>query len=44
MENPGVFEAMLWYNKYSDDALLPATEGLYSFFFKQKSNIIGREL
>ena len=35
MENPGVFEAMLWYNKYSDASLLEATEGLYTFFFAQ---------
>lgn len=34
-ENPGVFEAMLWYNKYSSDELKNATEGLYKFFFEQ---------
>lgn len=28
--NPGVFEAMLWYNKYSSDELKNATEGLYN--------------
>ena len=39
MENPGVFEAMLWYNKYSDDTLLAATEGLYKFFFKQTDDL-----
>ena len=33
--NPGVFEAMLWYNKYSSDELKNATEGLYDFFFEQ---------
>ena len=45
MENPGVFEAMLWYNKYSDDTLLSATEGLYSFFFKQTDGLgIDREI
>lgn len=33
--NPGVFEAMLWYNKYSSDELKNATEGLYKFFFEQ---------
>ena len=45
MKNPGVFEAMLWYNKYSDDSLLEATEGLYSFFFEQTDNLsIDREV
>ena len=45
MENPGVFEAMLWYNKYSDETLLEATEGLYSFFFEQTDSLgIDREV
>ena len=45
MENPGVFEAMVWYNKYSDDSLIEATEGLYSFFFEQTDNLnIDREV
>lgn len=39
MENPGVFEAMLWYNKYSGDALMDATEGLYKFFFAQTDSL-----
>lgn len=39
MENPGVFEAMLWYNKYLDESLLEATEGLYSFFFRQTDSM-----
>lgn len=39
IDNPGVFEAMLWYNKYSDDTLLSATEGLYTFFFKQTDGL-----
>lgn len=39
MDNPGVFEAMLWYNKYSDEVLLEVTEGLYSFFFTQTDNL-----
>lgn len=34
-KNPGVFEAMLWYNKYGSDELKKATEGLYAFFFMQ---------
>lgn len=45
MENPGVFEAMLWYNKYSDDTLFSVTEGLYSFFFRQTDGLgIEREI
>ncbi len=39
IKNPGVFEAMLWYNKYSDEDLLEATEGLYSFFFEQTDQL-----
>jgi len=39
IDNPGVFEAMLWYNKYSDNVLLETTEGLYSFFFTQTDNL-----
>ena len=45
IDNPGVFEAMLWYNKYADDMLLSATEGLYVFFFKQTDGLgINREI
>ena len=45
MENPGVFEAMLWYNKYSDASLLEATEGLYTFFFEQTDSLkVEREI
>lgn len=44
-DNPGVFEAMLWYNKYSDEALISATEGLYMFFFAQTDGLgINREI
>ena len=32
ISNPGVFEAMLWYNKYKDAELEEATEGVYAFF------------
>ena len=39
LENPGIFEAMLWYNKYLDESLLEATEGLYSFFFRQTDSM-----
>jgi len=36
---------MLWYNRYSDDTLLSATEGLYTFFFKQTDGLgIDREI
>lgn len=34
-ENSGIFEAMLWYNKYSSEELKNSTEGLYKFFFEQ---------
>ena len=45
LENPGVFEAMLWYNKYSDESLVEATVGLYSFFFEQTDRLsIDREI
>lgn len=44
-DNPGVFEAMLWYNKYSDEALISATEGVYMFFFAQTDGLgINREI
>lgn len=33
-ENPGIFEAMLWYNKYSDSAAMGATENLFSFIYR----------
>ncbi len=39
MDNPGVFEAMLWYNNYSDETLLSAAECLYTFFFNQTDNL-----
>ena len=32
--NPGVFNAMLWYNKFDDETALSATEGLFSVIFK----------
>ena len=38
-ENPGLFEAMLWYNKYQNDELKEATEGLYNFFFAQTDKL-----
>lgn len=44
ISNPGVFEAMLWYNKYKDAELEEATEGVYAFFFEQTDRLnIGRE-
>lgn len=39
MDNPGIFEAMLWYNKYESKELLAATEGLYQFFFEQTERL-----
>ena len=45
LDNPGVFETMLWYNKYDNDDLLQATEGLYQFFFLQTDKLgIEREM
>lgn len=34
MASPGVFKAMLWYNKFEDDETLKTTEGLFSVIFK----------
>ena len=39
LANPGVFEAMLWYNKYENEELSKATEGLYNFFFEQTDKL-----
>lgn len=33
-ENPGVFNAMLWYNKFQDGESMEATDGLFSVIFK----------
>lgn len=33
-ENPGVFEAMLWYNKYKDDDSNQATENMFFVLYK----------
>lgn len=44
IESPGVFEAMLWYNKYENPELVQATEKLYDFFFAQTDKLkISRE-
>lgn len=32
--NPGVFGAMLWYNKFRDEETMAATEGLFSVIYK----------
>lgn len=32
--NPGVFNAMLWYNKYENEQTKEATDGLFSIVFK----------
>lgn len=37
--NPGIFEAMLWYNSYKNEQLRRATEGLYLFFFSQTDKL-----
>lgn len=33
-ENPGVFNAMLWYNKFEDGETMAATDGLFSVLFR----------
>lgn len=33
-ENPGVFNVMLWYNKFKNDEMAEATSGLLSIIFK----------
>lgn len=32
--NPGVFQAMLWYNKFQDEETMGATDGLFRVIFK----------
>lgn len=39
IQNPGVFEAMLWYNSYKNEQLNIATRGLYKFFFEQTDKL-----
>ncbi|MDO4468012.1 MAG: WHG domain-containing protein [Bacillota bacterium] len=39
IDNPGVFEAMLWYNKYQSDELVLATNKTYAFFFAQTDQL-----
>ena len=38
-ENPGVFSAMLWYNKYRDDETQSVTEELFTMCFKIASSL-----
>ena len=37
--NPGIFEAMLWYNTYENEGLKLVSEGLYTFFFSQTDKL-----
>lgn len=39
VSNPGIFEAMLWYNKYESEELIKATKKLYVFFFFQTDKL-----
>lgn len=39
IDNPGIFEAMLWYNKYKSEELIQATTKLYTFFFAQTDKL-----
>lgn len=34
IENTGVFQAMLWYNKFRDDEIIEAETNLFSVFFR----------
>lgn len=34
LENPGVFSAMLWYNKFQDEESKEATDGIFSVFLR----------
>lgn len=38
-ENPGVFNAMLWYNKFEDDETQEATDGMFSAIIKVMTNM-----
>lgn len=38
-ENPGVFSAMLWYNKYQNKDARDVTEGLFAICFKITSSL-----
>ena len=33
-ENPGVFNAMLWYNKFQSEEAQNATEGMFSMIYR----------
>lgn len=44
VENRGVFNAMLWYNKYSDSSTMSATEELFTYFYRTMAGLnISRE-
>lgn len=38
-ENPGIFNAMLWYNKFQNTETMEATSGLFSVLFKVTSSL-----
>ena len=38
-ENPGIFNAMLWYNKFLNTETMEATSGLFSVLFKVTSSL-----
>ena len=39
LANPGIFEAMLWYNTYENEDLKILSEGLNTFFFSQTDKL-----
>ena len=44
VEEPGVFNAMLWYNKYAGSDTMAATEDFFSYFYRTMAGLnISRE-
>lgn len=39
VQNPGVFNAMLWYNKYQNNVMLDSTEKIFSIVYKITSSL-----
>lgn len=39
VQNPGVFNAMLWYNKYQNNVILDSTERIFSIVYKIISSL-----
>ncbi len=39
VQNPGIFNAMLWYNKYQNKVMLDSTERIFSIVYKITSSL-----